>query len=148
MKKYPIGFQDLNEVLKFIEGPGKSGDKGKKQAKKARQKAKKLVLERLEIRDQVFMLTSEINKLREEANSINREIATICKKKNTKKGKKQKVISQVAEERLHVLYKSLNEVQSLVESVEEDISVLKQRLWSVQEALQKLNPEDGIPRII
>ncbi|XP_077292678.1 uncharacterized protein LOC143915754 [Arctopsyche grandis] len=76
--------RDVNMLVKFIEEPHRAVDKEKKQAKKARQKNKKLKMELLKERDELhedlISMVGETSRLREEVVRLEQGLASACRR--------------------------------------------------------------------
>ncbi|KAM3956090.1 LOW QUALITY PROTEIN: uncharacterized protein ACR2FA_009981 [Aphomia sociella] len=144
------GPRDLDALLQYIEGPARHVDRGKKRAKKLRQKGKRMEIRLLEERAE---LEAELDRLRRDAAALlaaqsaqeaarrrldEARLAHQQQQGGKKKGKKQKM-NPAQQAKMMMMAEKLGELNTLMHTTSED---LKLAYELVAEWLERLHECD------
>ncbi|XP_013178879.1 PREDICTED: uncharacterized protein LOC106126001 isoform X2 [Papilio xuthus] len=140
--------RDLDALLQYIEGPQRHVDRGKKKAKKQRQRAKKmesrLVEQRTALAGQLSyakMIASTLTEVLDSANKRAQHAkAALAHHRAKRKGKKQKLDPAVMA-KVQLLTEQLTQINTFISTTTEDLQVAERQVAEASRRLQQCERE-------
>lgn len=150
--------RDLDALLQYIEGPARHIDKGKKKAKKQRQKAKKMEASLIEQHAAIMMKLTITQHMTQQMRACHAELVRRLEAPSQrlaqlqppkKKGKKQKqtssqrTLAAITKEQLGELNRGLEEIKASESKIAHFNNILKELEEKISEVQKIRGPHDG-----
>ncbi|XP_045541278.1 uncharacterized protein LOC106713427 isoform X2 [Papilio machaon] len=140
--------RDLDALLQYIEGPQRHVDRGKKKAKKQRQRAKKMESRLIEQRTALAgelsyakMIASTLNEVLDSANSRAQHAkAALAHHRAKRKGKKQK-LNPAVQAKVQLLTEQLAQINTFISTTTEDLQAAERQVADASRRLQQCERE-------